>query len=56
MVLGTLPAPGRPTIWIIVGQGPTALAVSAGGGRLDIFSLRLSFLFSNCLSLGDGPI
>ena len=26
-------------IWIIVGQGPTALAVGAGGGCLDIFFL-----------------
>ena len=43
MVLGKLPVPGRPTIWIIVGQGPTALAVGAGGGCLDIFSL-VSFL------------
>ena len=25
MVLGKLPVPGRPTIWITVGQGPTAL-------------------------------
>ena len=25
MGLGKLPVPGRPTIWIIVGQGPTAL-------------------------------
>ena len=32
MVLGKLPVPGRPTIWIIVGQGPTAFAVGAGGG------------------------
>ena len=40
-------------IWIIVGQGPTALAVGAGGGCLDFF---LSFLFSVSLSLGDGPI
>ena len=32
MVLGKLLVPGRPTIWIIVGQGPTALAVGAGGG------------------------
>ena len=31
MVLGKLPVPGRPTIWIIMGQGPTALAVGAGG-------------------------
>ena len=35
MVLGKLPVPGRPTIWMIVGQGPTALAV--GAGCLDIF-------------------
>ena len=27
MVLGKLPVPGRPTIWIRVGQGPTALEV-----------------------------
>ena len=31
-------------VWMIVGQGPTALAVGAGGGGLDIFSL--SYLFS----------
>ena len=36
MVLGKLPVPGRPTILIIVGQGPIALAVGAGGGGLDI--------------------
>ena len=30
-------------IWIIVGQGPTALAVGAGGGGLDIFTLRYHF-------------
>ena len=44
MVLGKLLVPGRPTIWISVGQGPTALAVGAGGGCLDIFSLL--YLFS----------
>ena len=33
MVLGKLPVPGRPTIWITVGQGPTALAVGAGGSE-----------------------
>ena len=43
MVLGKLPVPGRPTIWITVGQGPTALAVGAGGGCLDIFTLICSF-------------
>ena len=32
MVLGKLPEPGRPTKWMIVGQGPIALAVDAGGG------------------------
>ena len=32
MVLGKLPVPGRPTIWMIVGQGPITLAVGAGGG------------------------
>ena len=39
MVLGKLPVPGCPTILITVGQGPIALAVGAGGGGLDIFTL-----------------
>ena len=53
MALGKLPVPGRPTIWIIVGQGPIALAV--GAGCLDIFTLLYPFSpFSP--SLGDGPI
>ena len=43
MVLAKLPVPGRPTIWIIVGQGPTALAVGAGGSCLDIFTLNYPF-------------
>ena len=43
MVLGKLPVLGRPTIWMIVGQGPSALAVGAGGGCLDIFSLHYLF-------------
>ena len=43
MVLGKLPVPGRPTIWITVGQGPIALAVGAGGGCLDIFTLIYRF-------------
>ena len=55
MVLGKLPVPGRPTIWITVGQGPTALVVGAGGGCLDISYSHLSFSFSFSLSLGDGP-
>ena len=43
MGLGKLPVPGRPTIWITVGQGPTALAVGAAGGCLDIFTLIYPF-------------
>ena len=43
MVLAKLPVPGRPTIWIRVRQGPTALAVGAGGGCLDIFTLDFPF-------------
>ena len=56
MVLGKLPGPGRPTIWMTVGQGPTALAVGAGGGCLDIFTLLYLFFSYFSLSLGDGPI
>ena len=45
MVLGKLPGPGCPTIWMTVGQELyTALAVGAGGGCLDIFTLL--YLFS----------
>ena len=43
MVLGKLPVPGRPTILITVGQGPTALAVGAGGVCWDIFTLIFHF-------------
>ena len=43
MVLGKLPVLGRPTIWMIVGQGPIALAVGAGGGCLAIFTLIYPF-------------
>ena len=56
MVLGKLPVPGRPTIWITVGQGPTVLVVGAGGGCLDVFTLFYPFVSSLSLSLGDGPI
>ena len=50
-MLGKLPVPGRPTIWITVGQRPTALAVGAS----DFYS-HLSFLSSFSLFVGDGPI
>ena len=43
MVLGKLPVPGRPKILITVGQGPIALAVGAGWGGLDIFTLFYPF-------------
>ena len=36
---------GALLIWIIVGQGPAALAVGAGVGSLDIFSLVYHFPF-----------
>ena len=55
MVLGKLPVPGRPTICILVGQGPVTLAVDAGGGCLDIFTLCYPFS-SFSLSLGGGLI
>ena len=55
MVLGKLLVPGRPTIRMIVGQGPIALAVGAGG-VFGHFCSPLSFVFSFSLSLGDGPI
>ena len=39
--LGKLPMPGRPTIWMIVGQGPIALTV--GAGLFGHFYSHLSF-------------
>ena len=56
MVLGKLPVPGRPTILITVGQGPTVLAVGAAGELFGHFYSHLSLLSSFSLSLGDGPI
>ena len=56
MILGKLPVPGRPTIWMIVGQGSIAFAVGAGGGLFGHFYFPLSFLFFFSLSLGDGAI
>ena len=43
MVLGELPVPGRPIVWMVVGQGPIALAVGAGGFFLNIFTLLYPF-------------
>ena len=45
-VVGWCDGPGRRTVWMIVGQGPVALALVAGGGCLDILlSSVLSLLF-----------
>ena len=56
MVLGKLPVPGRPTVWVIVGQRPTVLVKGAGGGLFGHFYSHLSLLSSFYLSLGDGSI
>ena len=45
MVLGKLPVPGRPTLWMTVGQGPIVLAV----GRVGVV---WTVLLSSVLSLG----
>ena len=37
--------PGRPTIWVIVGQGPIALAIDVGGCLDILLSSILSLLF-----------
>ena len=47
MALCKLPVPGRPTTWMIVGQGPIALAVDAGG---IVWTFLLSFIFFSPLS------
>ena len=58
MVLGKLPVPGRPTFRIIVGQGPIALAVGAGGGCFDKSFLSSFFTgrrLASCFGL-NGPL
>ena len=55
MVLGKLPVPGRPTIWIIVDKAYCACS-RCGWGLFGHFYSHLSFLSSFSLSLGDGPI
>ena len=51
MVLSKLPVPGVLLIWIRVEQRRTAAP-----GVVWTFFIRLSFLSSFSLSLGDGPI
>ena len=53
-MLGKFQRRGVLLIWIIVGEGSTALAVGAGVGYLAIFVSHLSFLTPLFLSLGDG--
>ena len=43
MVLDKLPVPWRPTIRMTIGQEPIVLAVGAGWGSLDIFTLVYPF-------------
>ena len=45
MVLGKLPVRGVLVILILVGQGPTALTIGAGGGCLDILLSSIIPLF-----------
>ena len=52
MVLDKLPVPGRPTILMIVEQGPISLAVSAVGGVVWAFLLS-SILFPLSASLWE---
>ena len=52
-VLGKFPVPGHPTIWMIVGPGPIALAEGAGG-VVWTFLFSSTFYFSSfSLSLED---
>ena len=46
---------GVPLNWIVIGQGPTALAVGVGGACLDIFSVSIIFCTFS-YSLEDDPI
>ena len=43
MVLGKLPVPGRPTVWMIVGQGPIVPAVGVVGA---VWTILLTSIFS----------
>ena len=55
-VAGKLPLRGVLLIWIVVEQGPTAVAVGAGGGCFGHFFSLLSFLFSFFSIFGRRPI
>ena len=56
MVLGKLPAPGRPTNLEYSRARAYCAYRRCGWGSFGRFFSCLSFLFSFSLSLGDGPI
>ena len=56
MVLGKLPAPGRPTNLDYSRAGAYCAYSRCGWVLFGNFFSRLSFLFSFSLSLGDGTI
>ena len=43
MVVGKLPVPGRPTIWMIEGQGPNCTCSRCGWGLFGHFTLIYPF-------------
>ena len=45
-VLGKLPVPGRPTIWITAGQWPTARVLCCAGVQINIQTFRVEFFRS----------
>ena len=45
-VQGKLPVPGRPTIWITVGQWPTARVLCCAGVQINIQTFRVEFFRS----------
>ena len=53
MALGKLTVPGCPSIWMIVGQGPIALAVGAGGG---VWTFSLSSILSRVFGHFHSPL
>ena len=56
MVLGKLSVPGRPAYLDFSRARAYCACSRCGWGLFGHFFSRLSFLFSLCLSLGDGPI
>ena len=49
MELGKLPAPGRPTVWMTLGQGPIVLAVGRVGVWFGYFYSRQSHQFQTLI-------